>query len=203
MNASPFSLRPHTRLYLRAVLFLALSASSLSPVFAAKGLGWHADALALELDGVKQLPTLPDGVAELKFSDFYQMPVGPGGLVFTEKLKALSGHRVRIMGFMVRQTRPSPGVAILSPFALTTHENEYDVCDDLPPAILFVEVAKYQDIAVPFTPGPLLLTGRLETGHRVEADGRTSFVRLILDPETPAEHPAASASGTEKNPPVR
>jgi hypothetical protein len=165
------------------------------PAFAAKGLGWHADALALELDGVKQLPALPDGVAELKFSDFYQMPVGPGGLVFTEKLKSLSGRRVRVMGFMVRQTRPSPGVAILAPFALATHENEYDICDDLPPATLFVDVPKYTDIAVPFTPGPLLLTGRLETGRRVEADGRVSFIRLALDAE-----PAVTASAAKSAP---
>lgn len=167
-----------------------------SSAFAAKGLGWHADALALELDGVKQLPALPDGVTELKFSDFYRMPVGPAGLDFTDKLKALSGHRVRLMGFMVRQTRPSPGVAILAPFALATQENEYDVCDDLPPATIFVEVEKYQDIAVPFTPGPLLLTGRLETGRRVEADGRVSFIRLVLDAQFEPTPPLASPAGT-------
>jgi hypothetical protein len=193
---APFTsrLRLRRRSPFRAALLIGVLLGTASSSFAAKGLGWHADALALELGGVNQLPALPKGVAELRFSDFFQMPVGAEGLVFTEKLKALSGQRVRIVGFMVRQTRPSPGVAILAPFALTTHENEYDVCDDLPPATLFVEVAKYQDIAVPHTPGPLLLTGRLEIGRRVEADGRVSFVRLALDPEsTPPAPPSPSA----------
>ena len=193
MNASrsaSFHTRPHIALWLSCALLAA------TPAFAAKGLGWHADALALELSGVSQLPAPTAGVTDLKFADFYKMPVGAEGLTPTEKIKALAGQRVRIMGFMVKQTRPSPGVAILAPFALATHETEYDVCDDLPPAALFVDVAKYADIAVPHTPGPLLLTGKLELGRRVEADGRVSFVRLILDPEAAASSPAADASPT-------
>ncbi len=99
-------------------------------------------------------------------------------------IKKLAGQRVRVLGFMVRQTRPAPGTVILTPYAMATHEGEYGLCDDLPPSTLFVHVPKYADLAVPFTPGPLLLTGTLELGPRQESDGRVSHVRLVLDPES-------------------
>ncbi len=148
----------------------------------AKSIGWNADALEVDLAGKNQLPPARAGVTELKFADFYVMPVGPRGLEMTEKLKDLNGRRVRILGFMVRQARPSPGIAILASYAQVTNEGDYGLCDDLPPAVLFVDVPKYHDIAVPYSPGPLLLTGRLELGARQEADGRISYVRLFLDP---------------------
>src|SRR5436190_3112155 len=52
------------------------------------------------------------GFVELKFEDFFASPVGPRGLEFTEKVRSLDGKRVRIVGFMVRQEKPSPGVFI-------------------------------------------------------------------------------------------
>jgi hypothetical protein len=163
---------------------------------AAKSLGWNADALSVELAGVHQLPPLTAGTRELSFSDLYVKPVGPGGLAFTAKAKALDGQRVRVLGFMVKQTRPSPGVLILSPYAMSTHEGEYGLCDDLPPSVIFVEVPKFKDIAVPFTSGPLMLTGRFEIGRREETDGRVSFARLILDPEEAAGSVTLHADST-------
>lgn len=181
----------HPRLLFRGFVGL-VGILTWGTVFAnAKSLGWNADALALELDGLKQLPAAPAGVSDLRFAEFYIMPVGREGLQMTEKVKALAGQRVRILGFMVKQTRPVPGLALLTPYAAFTHEGEYGLCDDLPPATLAVEVPKYRDIAVPFTPGPLLLTGKLEVGRKEEADGRVSFVRLILD-DAPAETPGGS-----------
>lgn len=149
----------------------------------AKSLGWNADTLTKELAAIKNLPPAPEGVTHLKFSDFFASPTGPRGLEYTATIKHLDGQRVRILGFMVKQTRPAPGSVLLTPYAAATHEGEYGLCDDLPPATLFVHVPKYADLAVPFTPGPLLLTGRLELGPRQEADGRVSHVRLVLDPE--------------------
>jgi hypothetical protein len=43
---------------------------------------------------------------------------------------------------------------------------------------------------VPFTPGPLLLTGTLSVGNRQEPSGRVSLVRLQLDPPTEAQREA-------------
>lgn len=158
----------------------------------AKSLGWNADALTQELATIKNLPPVPDGVTHLKFSDFFVCPTGPRGLEYTAEIKRLDGQRVRILGFMVRQTRPAPGTIILAPYMAATHEGEYGLCDDLPPATLFVHVPKYSDLAVPFTPGPLLLTGKLELGSRQETDGRISHVRLLLDPETVVASPIAN-----------
>jgi|GEM_PF-2375374 len=179
---------------LTRTLTAVAAAMTLQAALQAKSLGWNADALTVELQEIHRIAPPPEGVAELKFSDFYLTPVGAGGLQMTEKLKGLAEHRVRILGFMVRQTQPVPGLVMITPYAASTHEGEYGLCDDLPPATLFVEVPKYQDIAVPFSPGPLLLTGRLHLGRRDEADGRVSFVRLVLDPETsptPTAQPTA------------
>ncbi|MBK9991918.1 MAG: hypothetical protein IPP19_14640 [Verrucomicrobia bacterium] len=164
----------------------------------AKSLGWNADALRGELNSVQQLPDAINDIAELKFSDFFVSPVGPRGLTYTDTIKRLDGQRVRILGFMVRQTRPSPGVAMVAAYSFATHEGEYGLCDDLPPATLFIQVPKYSDLAVPFTPGPLLLTGRLEIGPRQETDGRISHVRLLLDPEIVTEvyEPVKTATST-------
>lgn len=179
-------------------LLLALLALAAMPSQSAgRVLGWNADALALGLDHAGKLPPASEGVAEIKFTEFYQMPVGPRGLELTDKARALAGRRVRLLGFMVEQDEPAPGVALLAPYALTASEHEYGLCDDLPPAVVFVTVPAFRGKAVPFTPGPLLLTGRLEVGPHEEADGRVSHLRLVLDAEPPPA-PAPSAASAIK-----
>ncbi|HEY8994072.1 MAG TPA: hypothetical protein VIM71_05385 [Lacunisphaera sp.] len=178
------------------ILLALLALTALPAPSSASVLGWNADALAVDLDHAGKLPSAPAGVTEIKFTEFYQRPVGPRGLELTAKARALAGHRVRLLGFMVRQDAPSPGVAILAPYALATDEHEYGLCDDLPPAVVFVTVPAFRGEAVPYTPGPLLLTGRLEIGPHEEADGRVSQLRLVLDAEptpAPAQTVAVSA----------
>lgn len=131
------------------------------------------------------LPTLPSGVAELKFADFYRLPVGSRGLEYTDRLVSLSGKKVRVLGYMVRQSKPVPRTLLLSPVPMTLHEDEYGFCDDLPPQILHVLTPETEPPDVPFTPGVLLLIGRLDIGPRQEPDGRVSHVRLFLDPPAP------------------
>jgi hypothetical protein len=71
-----------------------------------------------------ELPPLPEGVEELKFADFYKLPVGPCGLEPSAKLLALDGKKVRLSGFFVFEDwstcscppTPAPTVA-LSPAA--------------------------------------------------------------------------------------
>ena len=179
-SAAALSPMPTRQFPLLALLLLGLAGAA-APFAGAKSLGWQADALAVELAGVDRLPPPPAGVQELRFSDFFRSPAGPLGLELTDKLRGLDGRRVRILGFMVRQTKPSPGIAILAPVALATNEYEYGLADDFPPNVVFVEVPRFADLAVPHTPGPLLLTGTLAVGRREEADGRVSLVRLTLD----------------------
>jgi len=129
------------------------------------------------------LPPLPEGVTALQFGELFVKPVGPRGLVFTDKVKSLDGRRVRILGHMVRREGAPPGTLLLAPYPVQLHDSEYGLADDLPPSTLFVTVPDAEG-EIPFTAGLLLLTGRLELGSREEPDGRTSVVRLVLDPKT-------------------
>jgi hypothetical protein len=159
-----------------------------------------------------ELPPLPAGVEDLKFNEFFKLPVGPLGLELTDRLRALDGKKVRILGFQIREQvgdctdcaaaarkpgarpRPAwmnhivPGRMLLSPSPININMAHYGLADDLPPQIAFIEVAEYFGQRVPFTPGLLLLTGTLSVGNKSEADGRISIVRLVLDapPATPA-----------------
>jgi hypothetical protein len=150
------------------------------------------------------LPALPDGVAELKFGDFFKTPVGPRGLELTEKLTSLHGKRVRVLGYQVVEAvgkcnaegvpyTPAqkakawfeasvPGRLLLCAVPYRVNFAHYGHAEDLPPQVLYVHVAEKAGEPMPQTPGLLLLTGILEVGPKTEADGRVSVVRMKLDP---------------------
>jgi hypothetical protein len=142
-----------------------------------------------------KLPSLPAGVTELKFTEFFVTPIGPRGLELTEKLSACEGKRVRMLGFMVRQDTSLPGKFLFTAMPVDLHD--HDSSDDLPPAVVHVFVPTCRDKQVPYAPGLMLLTGTLSIGHREEADGRMSLVRLALDPPEPPR-PASTAKGAER-----
>jgi len=168
-----------------------------------------ADSQAAPLE----LPPLPAGVQELNFKDFFKMPVGDYGLEVTDRLHALDGQRVRMVGYMVFEDltrcnsctvprtaggRPVPAwmeatvpgrmMFTFRPCAVSF--SHYGLSDDLPPQTVFVTVPDKVGQLVPFTPGPMLLTGILSVGSKKEMDGRISVVRLDLD--LPAEPPVAA-----------
>lgn len=166
------------------------------------------------------LPPLPSGVEELKFSEFFKTPVGPKGLELTDRVNSLDGKRVRILGFMVieavgqcnanpqpvmRGRRAAswfeasvPGRMLLCPTGQTVNFAHYGLCDTLPPQTLFVTVPEFFGEPVPYTPGPMLLTGRLEVGQKTEADGRISTVRLLL--EDPVTDSPTTRTANQANP---
>lgn len=134
--------------------------------------------------------------AELRFNDFFQMPIGPRGLEFSDKLRGLNGQQVRITGRMVNHLHADPRVFILSPVALKFHQCEYGLCDDLPATAVHVHVPGNPRDRVAFSPGEITLTGRLSVGNVEELDGRVSTVRLFLDPtQATALRTIAAASG--------
>ena len=132
-------------------------------------------------------PAAPAGVTDLEFTDFYGAIIGDRGPELTAKVRALAGQQVRLVGFMVRQSLPTPGVLLLAPQPVQVDEVEYGACDDLPPQIVRVFLPLPAGTQVPLTPGPLLLTGTLEVGQQSEPDGRNSFLRIR--PNTPALTP--------------
>jgi hypothetical protein len=124
-----------------------------------------------------------DAVAELRFADFFESPVGPQGLAITPALRALNGQRVRITGWMVRQEQPTPGYFFLTPRPVSMSEHADGDADDLPPATLLVVMPPPDDRTAPLpTPGLLRLTGTLRVGRHEMADARVVWVRLLLEP---------------------
>ena len=137
---------------------------------------------ALEVRG--ELPPPPSGVASIKFGEFFRMPIGPRGLEPTEKLMALNGKPVRLVGYMVREENPTAGRFLFSPLRLTLGDEDESLSDDLPATTVFVHFREAKDKSVPYITGLIQLTGLLEVGAMDEADDRVSAVRLVLNPQT-------------------
>lgn len=131
-----------------------------------------------------ELSTLTPDVADLKFKDFFQSPVGPRGLVPSKRLSDLHGKRVRLVGYMVKQELPTPGVFLLAAMPLKTSEDDDSMADDLPPAIAFIHLDSPVKKIISYTTDLLQFTGVLSLGSSEEVNTRVSTVRLLLDRET-------------------
>lgn len=125
----------------------------------------------------------PEGMSDLKFREFFRLPIGPRGLEPSEKLIALAGKRVRIVGYMARQETPIEDVFVFSPVPATLGDEDESLADDLPASVVFVHAAQANGKPIPYFPGLLRLSGTLSVGPHEEADGHVSTVRLQLDPE--------------------
>ena len=136
--------------------------------------------VALAFQG--ELPP-PSGVTDLKFGEFFMMPIGPRGLEASVKLMELAGKRVRILGYMARQEKPAAGMFILAPLPVSLGDEDESLSDDLPASSIFVHVAGAASaMPVTYFSGLLRLTGTLRLGPHEESDGHVSTVRLELDP---------------------
>ncbi|WP_227869668.1 hypothetical protein [Undibacterium parvum] len=124
---------------------------------------------------------------DLKFREFFKMPIGPRGLEASEKLLSLVGKRVRIVGHMARQGTPTAGFFILAALPVTLGDEDDSLSDDMPASALFIHLDTEGQLPasapVPYYPGLLRLTGILSLGPYEESDGHVSTVRLQLDPE--------------------
>jgi hypothetical protein len=123
-------------------------------------------------------------VEDLKFSEFFKLPIGSRGLEITQRLTALDGKKVRIKGYMVQQESAKPGYFMLTPFPAKTSEDDDSMADDLPPSTVFVHVHSYAGKLIAHRPGLLEFTGHLSVGPKEESDTRVSSVRLMLDSAT-------------------
>jgi len=132
---------------------------------------------------IDQLPKAPAGVSDLRFDELFRNPIGPKGLEFSPRLLELAGQRVRILGYQVKQSRPTPWTLMLAPMPLVSNEVEFGLAEDLPPTVVRVLLPRGHQPLTPHSNGLFLLTGRLEVGDREEPDGRHSLVRLHLDRE--------------------
>ncbi|MGZ3238104.1 MAG: hypothetical protein ACXU8A_12085, partial [Burkholderiaceae bacterium] len=106
------------------------------------------------------LPKPPTDVTDLKFREFFKMPIGPRGLEPSAKLIDLSDKRVRLIGYMVRQETPTAGFFILAPLPIALGDEDESLSDDLPASTVFVHVDPPAQI-VPYHAGLMHLTGTL------------------------------------------
>jgi len=119
---------------------------------------------------------------ELQFNEFYKNPVGPYGLEPTSKLLSLNGKRVHIQGHMTQEEQPTPGIFILAALPVNIPEKEDGPSDDLPGATVFVHMpADDANKTLAYRTGLWDLQGILQLGPKEEANGRVSYVRLLLD----------------------
>lgn len=138
----------------------------------------------VELAVRAELPPPPAGVVELRFRDLIKLPVGPRGLEPGEGLRANLGKRVRLVGFMVRQAEPVPGRFLLSPLPVEIGDADEGLADDVPAALVEVELAHPLAI-LPWMPGLLQISGTLGAGGREAAgNARIALARIRPDERT-------------------
>jgi hypothetical protein len=117
---------------------------------------------------------------ELRFNEFYRLPIGPRGLEPSAKLLSLDGQSVRLVGYRVPLAEAPPGLIILAPLPVSLGDEDESFADDLPASAVYVHLPESSAAALPPS-GLLRVSGRLQLGPQREADGRFSFVRLILE----------------------
>jgi hypothetical protein len=124
----------------------------------------------------------------LEFRDFFE----PGAaLVPTQKLRALVGKRVRLVGFMAQLELPPRGAFYLVPRPVRCDESGGGTAD-LPPESVLVISRSSAGQAVPFLAGALDVAGILEVGNQPDSEGRASAFRLRLDAELATELPRSA-----------
>ena len=141
----------------------------------------HAVLQALNGSTAQLLPPLPPGVSDIHFAEFFA-PIGDRGLEYSSKLRALAGREVRLSGYMIRDPNRPVGLFLLADRPLTIEAGGRCAPESIPPTAVHVVVPPGDARALPYRPGRIAVVGRLELQPRVEADGRNSTVRLILEP---------------------
>jgi hypothetical protein len=117
-------------------------------------------------------------VPSLAFGDFFQ--VSSSELKLSERLRALSGQRVRLVGFMAKMEVAPKGAFYLTPRPVSCDE-EGGGTADLPPEAVYVVVRSSAGQEIPHSPRALEVTGLLEVGYHLEEDDRVTHIRLLLD----------------------
>lgn len=144
-------------------------------------------------------PHVERGIEDLRFADLFHLPVGPKGLVPTDRLRALDGKRVRIVAYMVRRETPDTGGFLIAPFRVDIEDDDESLADDLPPTALFVRLAHGGDTNVPWLPGLMQFTGTLRVGAaEIVPSGRVVPAQIVLDPR-PERALLRLARGTRGN----
>lgn len=94
-----------TRLARRAILSIAIGCAAwIAPLQASADPAPEAIAASTRAPASIDLAPI-----ELKFSQFFETPIGPAGLALSEALRRADGRAVRLVGYMVAQEQARPG----------------------------------------------------------------------------------------------
>ena len=119
-----------------------------------------------------------ESAVPLAFSEFF-LPSAQE-LVASPKLLSLAGKRARIIGFMAQMEEPPHGAFYLVPRPVYCDESGGGTAD-LPPEAVRVIVRSAAHSPIAYTPRRVEVTGVLEIVYKIEPDGQSSMIRLILD----------------------
>lgn len=114
----------------------------------------------------------------LSFNEFFEPSAGE--LKPSQKLLALNGQPVKMVGYMVDMEHAPSGAFYLAPRPVFCDEAGGGTAD-LPPESVRVIVRSAQGKKIQFIPRALEVMGILQVGNLVEEDGQVSAIRLILD----------------------
>jgi hypothetical protein len=149
----------------------------------------HASALALAI-ALRSAAPAHAGEAPSKLTFDHLFVSGPAGARVAPEVEALAGHRVSIVGHMVHMEEPLRAAFYLAPRPVEADESGGGT-GDLPPQSVRVEVPGL--VKIPWVAGPVEVEGLLQVGRAEDADGRVSWLRVLV------EKPAAG-SETRKVP---
>jgi hypothetical protein len=117
-------------------------------------------------------------VQRVAFADFFE--ASSQELKPSPHLLALSGQRVKLVGFMAKMEVAPKGAFYLTPRPVSCDE-EGGGTADLPPEAVYVVVRSSAGQEIPHSTRALEVTGLLEVGYHLEADDRVTHIRLLLD----------------------
>lgn len=138
---------------------------------------------------------VPEPPLELKFSQFFESPIGPAGLALSDTLRAADGRPVRLVGYMVAQEQARPGRFWLTPRPVRMSEHADGEADDLPAGTVTVLLDPAQrDRLVAHRNGLVSLTGTLSLGRVEDETGRVSWIRLQLPADALSDSPELTSS---------
>lgn len=129
-----------------------------------------------------QTPDAQSEIKHLRWTEFFQFPVGPRGLEINPSLMRAQGQRVALQGYLVQQEVAAPGQFLLTPRPVQMSQHADGQADDLPPSTVLVWLpAEQQDWMVAYRRGLVEVVGVLDIGRQEGSDGRVTWVRLQLD----------------------
>src|SRR5688572_664714 len=142
---------------MRALRITALAALLLSANAAAHGAAAHGDEPSVEL--LPKPAPKAISLSTIEFADFYNF--GPTHAEPTDKLNALNGKKVTLVGFMVEMSDPAKGGFYLAPYPALSDESAGGRAGIPPVSVLVVApIAKGKKVAQ--ISGVLEVTGILE-----------------------------------------